>query len=289
MNDRDGIIVRLLAESDSLWLPCRFRGGDEWVNSYLGRQAYITAGIPWRSEGGGDAGRKATQRELEALVADGLVTRGRTGRAKTLAVRLTEAGERRGRQLTLLPDLRESWDLLVDIAGRTKRQPELLLDAWAIELGPAGLENYPSPWTKDAEERLKDVEFRALPSLIRGWLVALSDTMKRVYYAVTPYGWHVLDTLTPPEKAPDIDDWDGDPCGTYARTMRVALDALRSKTPDDTREIGPVPLTASPGGLKFPHAWPPLGHMWPFEGATTSRPRGKRAPEEPAPADAPND
>jgi hypothetical protein len=47
------VLVRILAETDSLWLPLRNYQAPRPANTSLGRQDYRQVGIPWHSEGAG--------------------------------------------------------------------------------------------------------------------------------------------------------------------------------------------------------------------------------------------
>jgi hypothetical protein len=203
--------------------------------------------------------RKQAQRDLEELTATGLVQRYKAGRVKTTGARLTAEGERRARALCALPGLSAAGELLADVARRSKGPPDHppreLLDAWICELLLAGMDNYPSPWTTAAADALKDVEFRALPMLVSGLLVSHSDTFGRTYYAVTLAGWKAIDDPPPIPDDPEDIEPEHDLCQLYADTMRAALARLGVAAPRDTREIGPIPLPASPGGLPYPMAW----------------------------------
>jgi hypothetical protein len=276
VDERDSILVRLLAQVDSAFLPARKWHTHQPQNAYQFRVEYFASGVPWRTDAGGEAERKRAQRDLDALIADGLLTRA-SGEARTLAVRLSDLGERRARALVCLAGLSESWALLADVAGRCKRRPRLLLDAWVSELALAGMGNYPKPWTTDAETALGMLGLRALPLLLRGLLATASDTHGRAFYGLTARGLAALDSDVRPEPDPEpaLDDGASE---LYRATMRATIARLRTAEPPAVQEIAPLPFPASPAGLAFSATWGPFGHD---EAAPAPKPqrrqRGERA------------
>lgn len=102
------ILLAILAATDAVFIPDRDpMDFNRHVVIYERRRDFPDAGIPWASEkampGLDETGRKQVQRALEDLVGQGLVDALRPKGAKTVGVKLTDAGEARVRALCGLP------------------------------------------------------------------------------------------------------------------------------------------------------------------------------------------
>ena len=86
MDDRTRILVDILADTDAVFIPNRYWNSSRPAVICEHRRDYSLAGVPWRSEAPDEAGRKAAQRELEALTVAGMVKTFRPKRVKTLGV-----------------------------------------------------------------------------------------------------------------------------------------------------------------------------------------------------------
>ena len=147
------------------------------------------------------------------------------------SVRLTTDGEARARALCGLPDL--------DGARRVMEAVRRLGgEAWETWL--ADIE-----WgdTQDRETRqtLVELEERALPALLRGWLASASTMQGHVHYTLTEAG---AETLTR-----SAGDWPEDRPGARVEARAIYYTRIKSElrrfdtaTPGRAGEIGMMPL-----------------------------------------------
>ena len=105
-DETSGLLIRLLAETDALYLPFRDPTATWWAFGWTMRRHYPTRGLPWRShERSGSAAAKATERKLKDLVDAGSIKTLRPRGIKTLCVRLTDEGDQLARALADIPNL----------------------------------------------------------------------------------------------------------------------------------------------------------------------------------------
>lgn len=247
MDDRTRILTQILADTDAVWLPNRRWTRPRPANVYFARLAFDKGGVAWESGEPTEAGRKAAQRELEALAKARLVKASRPRRVKTLAVRLSDAAEADTRERTGLPGLYSAWLSAGELARHSRRPPELVTDLYIGERKLIG-DKPPGEYEREAVV----VENMLLPALVRGYVDSNADIQGRVSYMLTPAGWAWLDRgEAPPEDLRDDTALDRDAAEWYAERQQASLDRLDTADPPDPKEIGAIPLPVAIEGLRM--------------------------------------
>ncbi len=246
MNERDEVLVHILALTDTAFLPVRRWAAPRSVSAvYEARQAYISEGVPWRV-GGAPAERQRAGRVLGELQDACLVTVFRNA-VRATSVRLGDYAEALARALADLPSLADSRELLRRVAAFQD----------ACEEAGGTWENWLAgvKWsdTEAREERRKlvAVEEKALPALARGWLATGSTIRGHVRYAATEAGRDALDQESAPEPE-DLPAADVEARATYYRELEDARAALRAKTPDRAGQVGMIPIPLCYAGRDAP-------------------------------------
>jgi hypothetical protein len=253
MDDRKRILLGILADTDSVFMPNRNWTGHRGAVLYERRRDYATAGVPWKSDALDEAGRKAAQRELEALADAGLVKTFRPKRVKTLGVKLADEGEALARAWCGLPDVELAIGMMLQ-AALLNDDPETGATGdgrvWIPETWLAGV-SYGQTAEPQARLKLAAVADKMLPALARGWVVSNSSVRGHVWYAITPDGWTKLEAVQeetdwqparPAERDPEAPDY-------YLARVKYNRACLDNAEPTDSREIGDVPLPVPMGRL----------------------------------------
>lgn len=234
MTEDQTILIQLLAQTDALWLPVRSHVRPGIVNVSFGRKLFHEAGMPWRNATQNNIRRVQIGRLLDAMQESGMLTIIR-GNIKFPLVKLTDEGERQARVLAGLPPLTDALSILDAMVDRST-DPLTWVSEHILSLDDNG------EGTIDQLDLLT-VENMSLPALCRGWLESHSDVRGHVRYRATAAG---LDALAKwdrndegrPEADPEADRF-------YETTLKAALSSLATDSPEDAREIGPVPLNCS--------------------------------------------
>ena len=257
MEDRIRIIVGILADTDAVFAPNRKWKRPRPTVIYEHRRDYAAGGVPWRSDAHDEAGRKAAQRQLEALCGEGLVKTYRPKRVKTLGVKLTEAGEALARAVCALPDVERSIGGVMH-AAMAMDTPEAGMNwdgrIWIPETLLAGV-SY-ERCAADVEERCKLFEFAEVlyPAMNRGWIISNSSIQGHVWYSPTPAGLAMLDAEhakpDPPADAQPPADDDEDPfiqeaADYYLERFMESGAQFDTATPQWEGELGEIPLPVS--------------------------------------------
>jgi hypothetical protein len=234
MTDQDAVLVQILAATDAVWKPMRQA---DWATPtptllYEYRKRFASAGVPWHSGDPTEAGRKSNQRTLEGLASAGLVTL--HGRERRAAVRLTEKGDILARALAGLGN--------VDAGHRSLYEVLELHDKMASELWLARLDDYAD--TDDCRVELLIVQRLIAPALWRGWVESGSDCHGRVWYWATDQGREVA-KLPAPTLPDDLPSMDEAAAGVYDAEVIAYRQRLRYAKPDNSSELGFIPLSAS--------------------------------------------
>jgi hypothetical protein len=239
----DDILLAILAATDALFIPDRDPcDHNRHAVLYERRRDFPDAGIPWASEkampGLDETGRKQVQRALEGLVGQGLVDALRPKGAKTVGVRLTDAGEARVRAMCGLP-LFEGAQAAVDHLVRLIEDDSACVymgRIWTPETALAGV-----PWGDD-ERRHKfvEVEERLLPALVRGLVVSNCTVRGHCWYSL-----NVLQPTLPPVPADGPSRLELARGQYYGRVKHEMAD-LRLAEPLNAREIGDIPMPVCP-------------------------------------------
>lgn len=252
MNEKTSILVKVLADTDAVWIPNRAWDGRRPANVYFARRLFGKGGVPWESGGRTESDRKTAQRALEALAKSGAIVIRRPHLVKTLAVKLTDEAEAEARKLVGRPGMYSAWLSMTELAEYSRRPALLMTHLWVSERKLIG-EHGPGEYSRVAVA----VENMLFPALVRGFVSSCSDCYGRVSYVLTSIGWAWLDV----GDAPAGDDLDGEPdreaAEFYAERLRAALVRLESAEPQDRRELGGIPLPVSIEGLAMTERWTP--------------------------------
>ncbi|MEQ8850140.1 hypothetical protein [Botrimarina sp.] len=208
-------LVRLLAASDALWCPFRWKpttrntaGAAVWER----RTAYPLAGVPW-SVGGSVAQRKSGERELKAMRAAGWI-RLHGGKQRT-GVSLTAHGDDVARSLVGAALAWEAFPTLAMVADLEERFGNGAPETFVVGKGD---------WGEVATSELVGLEYRLLPLLHRGWLTSDSDIGSRVAYHVTAAG-RAAEPLAEP---PGMPAFDGELADVYGELLLEGLEERES-------------------------------------------------------------
>jgi len=245
MHESDEVLIRILAMTDSVFIPLRHWIGRAGSNLYCARQAYRARGVPWHSETPEATEQKRRQRTIRALADDSLLGLYRPA-VKTLSARLTDRGEGRARALCNLPTLSDSIAMMRRIASLSKRPPRLLTHKWISEFDLIPVRAGMKGWGRYAA----GVEEQLLPVLLRGLVESNSDHDGRVSYCITAAGWTALDDGI---EAPADDQVKAHPeaSNLWLQSMEAARAKLESGPAIEPREIGLIPLPVHIEGLKL--------------------------------------
>jgi hypothetical protein len=241
MNEHQTLLVRLLAKSDSVWAPQRLI---DWQARMMQTVLYehrrdFATGFSFASKAGRATDRKAFAELLAEFVSAGLIER--FGGERKVRVRLSEAGDDMARAIVGLPGRDAAYRIVCELAKRPARQE----GGCALEIELAGLADYGgAPMDQATIDALEDAELRATPGLWRGWLSTVADLAGRVWYCCTTAGLKIAagPPVKRPAKLPKPVDGAFD---LYGKEFGAARKALRAMKPDDPREIGVMPCSAS--------------------------------------------
>jgi hypothetical protein len=124
-------------------------------------------------------------------------------------------------------------------------------ELWVDEIAFNDGKGWGGTW--EEAQGLGIVEIQILPAISAGWMEAHSTFLTHVRYRVTDAGWKELDK---PSKAPSVGklpDFDDDACDLYRSAQDARFIELRESNPEETGEIGCVPLPVSHFGLPVQH------------------------------------
>lgn len=228
--DGPEILVRILAQTDALWLPCRTWSGD--LPAVLGerRADYRRHGIAWHSGSAGSTEKKDVQRIRDRLVAEGHLVQFRRRESRTTSVRLTSDADYRIRHLVGLPGRGEAMALMAKIRRYLRDHPE-------AEACPEIRLTCGRGWGDDCLDYLLDVESRLLPALVRGRVESETSTQGHCHYRLTGKG------PLPPEPTA-TPSYDSAMAELYLDVFERSLLSLRSAKAEG-RDIGLVPCPVS--------------------------------------------
>jgi hypothetical protein len=234
MNDNSATLIEILAMTDGIFKPMRQADWTPPVPAviYEHRTRFESDGVPWASGDSSVAGRKRTQRQLEGLAEAGLVTICKQKRRS--GVKLTDRGDIIARALAGIPNIDAGHSSLCEIL---KYQ-----DGKVCELLLAGLKRYDE--TDATTHEVWIVQRMMLPALWRGWVESNSDVYGHVQYRTTDLG-RAIAKRKEPTLPPDLPAKDNEVNEIYTESTLSYRDQLRAATPEQTREIGYIPLSAS--------------------------------------------
>lgn len=255
----DMLICRLAGELWAVFAPWRGPwGGGGAAAAYLARRSFRSgAGLRWRHQGRDRDERDENVEALGRLERRGLLTR-RVEKTKVIATRLLDAGIERACSLAGAP---------CRLAGREicQRLPALdderatmmhLGTRWTAEWALAGTPAFWAACGNDETGRanrrlLSELEERAIPAMVRGWLVSGADLDGRAWYSLTAAGRAALTEA--PADAPPAIEADAE-CALAWREGAHAMQVRLAAAPRSEREIGLLPLPAHGGPIVVPSA-----------------------------------
>lgn len=248
INLDDRILASLVAISDAIWLPDRSTSQRRRTIAYERQRDFQAHGVLWNSARIGaasEAARKRVQKRVACLAERGLLEIHRP-RVRTLAVKLTEAGDAQIRELCGLATV----DATLELIDELPRLPVSHRLWWP------GYGGFQANWV--SERVLLGNEFDArttalteedfVPLAMRGLVIANSDSLRNVFYALTPTGvrraadrvlaklhgrWTASDELTPHNETVRRFYFD------RLKRELAALDAAEPQTPS---ELGRIPI-----------------------------------------------
>lgn len=246
MTGQDGLLVEILATQDAVWAPLR---AADWgsphgpANLHQARRLYASEGVPWSSGRVDEAGRKESQRDMEAMASAGLIRLFGRGNRRSIGVALTERGELRARNLAGLPGAVETHAAMEALVAFTAPYRESVwINETILLFGRQG--DYDRLKTLGVPGRVLCAQERTfVPALARGWAMARSDCEGRVFYAVTEAG--VERNLQGPPEAPALPGTDPDATRIYSDAYETRRRELGTRTPAIPYEIGEMPLPVS--------------------------------------------
>jgi hypothetical protein len=159
-------------------------------------------------------------RMLLAMEADGLVTVAHMGRVREPSCRLTARGDQHARALCDLPGPIATLVLVDDVVRLAG------VGRWCGERDLGAGDG----------ESATDLAERALPGLVRGWLVCGDTARGGLFYAATEAG-----ATADEESAGEWPDWTSAAADLYYQTLQSAQARLAEA--DVGGEIGPIPLS----------------------------------------------
>ncbi len=250
MEKRDEQLLTILAKTDAVFWPIRKHDVPGRVLFYERRWAFPTAGVTWASGAVSEAGRKAAQRDLEALLSAKLVKTYNPRGGRTLGVRLTEAADDTMRRMIGLATYADSLPFLDELYCR-------------LDDGD-GCNFLGRPWT--SEESLTGVRWGdndnrgyyvlltedLYPLLWRGLVESNASIQGHVWYGLTAAGYELAreraedgqasrDYPPPPPAEGDEEAFD-----FYHDARMQDVKALEAGEPRDSRELGAIPMPVCP-------------------------------------------
>jgi len=250
----DMLICRLAGELWAVFAPWRGPwGGGGAAAAYLARRSFRSgAGLRWRHAGRDRDERDENVEALGRLERRGLLHR-RVDRTKVVAVRLLDAGIERACALAGAPCWPAGRDVCQRLAALNDERAMMthLGTRWTPEWLLAGT---PPHWARCGSDDagranrrlLSELEERAIPALVRGWLISGADLQGRVWYSITPAGRAALTDA--PSDEPQGIDADED-CALAWREGAHAMQVRLAAAPRSEREIGLLPLPVHGGPI----------------------------------------
>ena len=256
MDCRDEILLTIMAKTDAIFWPIRRNHLPGRVLFYERRRAFLVSGCPWASGVVSEAGRKAAQRELDALRDEGLIRTHNPRGSRTLGVRLTDSADDAMRRKIGLATFADALPYL-DELYRRRNDPD---GFDGIGTGTGGN----PPWASEqalTSVRWGDNERRGAyvrltrdlyPLLWRGLVVSNSSMLGHVWYGLTATGRKLARQRDESGQArgeyppPPPAAGDKDALGFYFARQNEEIDKIETGKPKNSRELGDLPLPVHP-------------------------------------------
>jgi hypothetical protein len=239
----DLALVAVLSATDAVFIPSR---DPQSLAHRLICERRAAAGVSWASErvlpGLDEAARKQVQRALDELTVRNWVVTIQPHATKTLAVRLTDAGDARARALVGIPQVEASLPMLERIRTLMAGDEvcEHLGRLWVPETALAGVR-----WG-DNEHRhaFVEVEEKLLPALTRRWVESNCSVRGHCWY--TPGSV----PATAPPTVPGLPARSDAARRQYYAGLFAEWEVLATTHPECSREIGDIPMPVA--GIRRP-------------------------------------
>lgn len=244
------ILMTILAKTDAVFWPIRNHNISGRVLFYERRREFMECGLPWASGETSEAGRKAAQRDLEALASAGKVLVFK-GRERTLGVRLSEKADDDIRRMICLATLADALMVLDELYRRLNDGDvcDFVGKAWTSEQSLTGIE-----WG-DHEQRWHYVRLteNVYPLLWRGLVESNASIRGHVWYRLTDAGLKLAQERVKngqsrrqyPPKQRTNKQFDETARRFYLDEQRREIDALESDKPKDHNDLGEIPMPVS--------------------------------------------
>jgi hypothetical protein len=255
MTPTDRIIVQLLAIRNAAFAPVRkFVVNNQNANAFIMRRRHGETGSPWASGAAGPMARKRAQRALEDAVAAALVSPVLSGN-KTVAVRLTDAGERQAAALCgqFLPGDIESRDVLAAIILRKTKA----VGAGTVPEDDLRALPFVKLWKLNRNGELLLIQDTLLPYIVRGFVDARSTVHGNVRYWLSG---DRPDAFTFGKPA-DADLYSVEADRFYTAAFDNERERLAAADAFDASEIGPCPLPVSAANMSEVDDWKMSGEL----------------------------
>lgn len=248
------IICELLGMTDAIFSPYRFNQGHALsINTFFARKHfYNSGGIRWRSNSADEMDRKRLSRAVDQAEESGLLEKLNHRSGKTVWLKLTELGEETARHLggffspldhfRALVKLHELWANSPDarICGHFGAERE---SVWVTENDFVGLEHN-KPTEEEFIHELWMAGILMAPFTRRGWVTSQGMIPGNVLYAVCPDGEKAV-AAGPPVPLTDLIMPSEELTQVYADSFCKMRETLHTAAPENTREIGYIPISAS--------------------------------------------
>ena len=242
IDERTEIILAILAQTDTVFAPCRGSGAIAHVVSER-RALFHRAGIPWHAAG---ETRKAVSRKLADLKCGADVTTTNPSGSRTVAVKLTSTAESWARAFIGIPTLDDAL-LVVD-------------RLYAMQDHPDGFHFHERDWLRETTlgacqygdgietgEKLVDLAEQLLPALVSGYVISACDISRHISYSLTTAGRRIaaerLVKVPIPASRPKPNL---EAEAFYFDSREQAEQAIASCKPSGSNDTGPVPLSERP-------------------------------------------
>lgn len=229
--------VQLLAAADVLFTPLRLPAVTQAAATAVAERRgwFRQSGLPWLV-GGSGAARVAGHRQLQAIVAAGLVVAAGTGRDRS--VKLTKGAEAftRAAVASYVYGETEPWALLERVADYTSTGH--VNAGHVLELDLLGI-TYKH---REFHSRICMMEEAALPLLVGGYLHSAGDLEGAIGYSLTEAGKKML-AAGRPDLPPGELPYDEAAADQYGALLQAGLRERESWQPSN-RSLVAVPLGA---------------------------------------------
>ena len=244
MDDSYGLLVELFADLCAAFWPIRHHmttGGTATAQWEI-QQAYPAEGLPWASDKATEAGRKWSQRNLEWLADERLVTTIRAA-GRSIGVRFTERGLQTAAALAGEPSADIGFVMLQELLDlRAQGHDANYLDVFRGKVPEELLAE--AEWGGPTKPFLV-TQTLCLPAIVRGWITTDSSVLGHLWYTATPEGEDAAASPLNGQLLPALPASEAEAECIYKDRWVLARNRLASLEPKDSNEISPLPVPVS--------------------------------------------